>query len=186
MDFYSVKTIEELHNIINPLSGSIYYCEENHQEYYYDKQTKEWNVIPQPDELIYTSSESEAEIINTTSSGMTIYDLNKMAIAQMPVMTKEQIADRGRKSLEAFYNYEVGHYMLLCKDLSYYTVFEAHDNVKTHFIDAVLEIVYDLGAIHDMFINDDGVMEFWIRPEGDEEVYAFFLFPYDLGVVYYA
>jgi hypothetical protein len=125
--------------------------------------------------------------MDNSSNQMTIYDFNKIIMAQQPVMTEEAINNRGKKSLETFYNYKVSHYMLLCKDLSYYTVFEkAYGDVQTHFIDTVLEIVRDLGAIHDMFINDDGVMEFWIRPEGDEEVYAFFLFPYDLGVVYYA
>lgn len=179
MDYCNVQTLAELYNIARPLSGAVYYCEEDKEEYCYNRQTEKWERIPKPDE-------NEDEDMNGSGGQMTIYDFNKMIMAQQPVMTEEAINNRGRKSLEAFYNYEVGHYMLLCKDLSYYTVFEAHDNVKTNFIDAVLEIVHDLGAIHDMFINDDGVMEFWIRPEGDEEVYAFFLFPYDLGVVYYA
>ena len=122
----------------------------------------------------------------TLNAGITLYEMNKMLISQMPAWTKEQIADKGRKALESYYNCEVGHYMLLCKDKSYYTVFEWNESENTGFIDATLEIICDLGYIRDMGQNDDGVFEIWITPFKEEETYAFFLFPYDLGVVYYA
>ena len=159
-------------NIICPQTACIYHCVETGREYFYDG---EWVVV----EPAHPQEENEV------TAGMTLYDLNKMIMIQRPVMTEEEINNHGRKSLEAFYNCKVSHYMLLCKDLSYYTVFEkgaANDG----FIDTVLEIVNSLGALHDMFINDDGVLEFWIAPPDSEEVFAFFLFPYDLGVVYYA
>lgn len=129
-----------------------------------------------------------SETVNeqTLSAGITLYEMNKMLMSQMPAWTDEQIADKGRKALERYYNYQVGHYMLLCKDRSYYTVFEWSEFETTGFIDAVLEIVCDLGHIRDMGQNDDDVFEIWITPFDEEETYAFFLFPYDLGVVYYA
>lgn len=129
-----------------------------------------------------------SETVNeqTLSAGITLYEMNKMLMSQMPAWTDEQIADKGRKALERYYNYQVGHYMLLCKDRSYYTVFEWSEFETTGFIDSVLEIVCDLGHIRDMGQNDDGVFEIWVTPFEEEETYAFFLFPYDLGVVYYA
>lgn len=79
------------------------------------------------------------------------------------------------------------HYMLLCKEYNYYTIFECDSmlNMPT-FGAAVCEIVSNIGEVYsiDPTENKDAV-EIWIKPEGEENAMAFYLFPYDAGVVYY-
>lgn len=79
------------------------------------------------------------------------------------------------------------HYMLLCKEYNYYTIFECDSmlNMPT-FGAAVCEIVSNIGEVYsiDLTENEDAI-EIWIKPEGKESPMAFYLFPYDSGVVYY-
>lgn len=79
------------------------------------------------------------------------------------------------------------HYMLLCKEYNYYTIFECDSmlNMPT-FGAAVSEIISNIGEVYSIepTENEDAV-EIWIKPEGKESSMAFYLFPYDAGVVYY-
>ena len=51
--------------------------------------------------------------------------------------------------------------------------------------DAVLTIAFELGDVYSVEETGDGAIEIWIKPTGEEEPYAFYLFSYDAGVVYY-
>ena len=50
---------------------------------------------------------------------------------------------------------------------------------------AVFTIITELGEVYSIELNEDGAMEIWIKPTGEESPYAFYLFPYDAGVVCY-
>jgi len=108
-----------------------------------------------------------------------------MLMKQMPIMSNEKLKDKGGKTIEQFYCYAHKYYMLLCKDYNYYTVFEYKSGCGESFVYVVLDIIKSLGNIHSIEINGDGILEIWIAPNDDEnqEIYAFFLFPYDNGVV---
>ena len=80
------------------------------------------------------------------------------------------------------------HYMLLCKEYNYYTIFESDAvliNTPT-FGEAVYEIISNIGDVFSIDATDDGTaIEIWIKPDGQESAFVFYLFPYDAGVVYY-
>ena len=76
--------------------------------------------------------------------------------------------------------------MLLCKDYNYYTLFESESILRKSFVDMVIETICPLGNIYSIeFTEDQGALEIWIKPEDEAMPLAFYLFPYDIGVVYY-
>ena len=76
--------------------------------------------------------------------------------------------------------------MLLCKDFNYYTIFTKDDILGSSlFAETVIMILTELGKIYSIEQLEDGAMEIWVKPKGEENPYAFYLFPYDAGVVYY-
>ena len=55
-----------------------------------------------------------------------------------------------------------------------------------NFSVAVCEIISKLGKVMSIEVTEaEDAIEIWIVPEGEESAFAFYLFPYDAGVVYY-
>ena len=115
---------------------------------------------------------------------MNLYDMNKQIISQMPVLEGEAVD----KAITTIKNYMVtmGHafYMLLCRDINYYTLF--------HIVDYISEpaaayeafaCAGDLGAVKSVELTEDGTaVEIWFQAEGEEPM-AMYLFGYDGGVI---
>lgn len=128
---------------------------------------------------------NEEEEINT---GLTLYDLNKSIVSQLKPMTMEEIQTKK----DVFKSYKEksdnDYHMLLCKDYSYYTIFKF--NMASEFKsfgEAVITIITELGDVYSIEEQNDSAIEIWIKPndENVETPIAFYLFPYDAGVVYY-
>ena len=120
------------------------------------------------------------------NTGLTLYDVNKNLINSMEPLTKEILQQKENLLNNYFKNANNNYHMLLCRDYNYYTLF-AHNflTVKPDFVSAVLGIVEELGPVYSVDATDDGAIEIWIKPKGENNPYAFYLFPYDSGVVYY-
>ena len=116
---------------------------------------------------------------------LNLYDLNKSVINQLESMTLDEIIDKLNIIGEYYHKSNNSFHMLLCKDYNYYTIFAPDDIVILDFIAAVYDIIVNLGAVYSIENTEDGAIEIWIKPEGEEMPYAFYLFPYDAGVVYY-
>lgn len=116
---------------------------------------------------------------------LNLYDLNKSVINQLEPMTLDEIIDKLNLIGEYYHKSDNSFHMLLCKDYNYYTIFAPDDIVILDFIATVYDIIVNLGAIYSIENTEDGAIEIWIKPEGEEMPYAFYLFPYDAGVVYY-
>jgi hypothetical protein len=142
------------------------------------------------DEALYMYSENNAweefNPGNNVGLNMNLYELNKNLIAQLDPMTKEE--------LDAWYGKFIAyktkwwkhkHFMLLCKDYNYYTIFEEKERTDISFGSVVIEILEGLGTIYSIENKDDHAIEIWIKPVEEETPYAFYLFPYENGVVYY-
>ena len=165
-----VPTKQTLYALQNHTEGECIYCEEDGKIYSW-QENDGWGQI---------------EFENKGIS-MNLYDLNKSIMNQLEPMSNTDIA----KKIELFEGLRLKHmnihYMLLCKDYNYYTIFEA-DSMTTipNFGAAVCEIVSNLGKVISIeFTEAEDAIEFWIVPEGEEEAFVFYLFPYDTGVVYY-
>ena len=116
---------------------------------------------------------------------LNLYDLNKSVINQLEPMTPDEIIDNLNLIEEYYHKSDNSFHMLLCKDYNYYTIFAPDDIITIEFTATVYDIIVNLGAIYSIENTEDGAIEIWIKPEGEEMPYAFYLFPYDAGVVYY-
>lgn len=165
-----VPTVAALYALQNHIEGECVYCEE--------------------DKKVYCWSEYDGwGPINFENKGvsMNLYDLNKSIVNQLTPMTNQDI----QKKIELFEELKATsmnlHYMLLCKDYNYYTIFEDDSMLNMpNFGVAVSEIITNLGKVISIdFTETKDAIEIWIIPEGEESAFAFYLFPYDAGVVYY-
>ena len=116
---------------------------------------------------------------------LNLYDLNKSVINQLEPMTPDEIIDSLGLIKEYYRKSDNGFHMLLCKDYNYYTIFAPDRIMSSEFTATVYDIIVNLGTIYSIENTKDGAIEIWIKPEGEEMPYAFYLFPYDAGVVYY-
>ena len=126
-----------------------------------------------------------AEVNNETSPSIDLYTMNQNIINQLPVYTDEDM-DRAEDTIHDWiYNgHRANYYMLLCKELSYYTLFHSVDNclIGEDFIRELWDVCSYLGPIHDISVDDNDAIAIWAEWE-DTGVHCFYLFPYDKGVV---
>ena len=118
---------------------------------------------------------------------MNLYDLNKSIVNQLTPLTVNEIG--AKMDLFNSFNQDcnVLHYMLLCKEFNYYTVFEFDPMTSMPtFGAAICTIISELGEVYSAeYTEDKSAIEIWIKPNGEESALAFYLFPYESGVVYY-
>ena len=167
-----VDNLQHLWALQNHEPGEIAYIKDTQEMMAWDEE-KGWVKI-------------DANVDEKSGIELNLYDINKNIISQLKPLTSEQIAEQVQM-LDHYYNTSKNlHHMLLCKDFNYYTIFDL--NVASpvpSFKDAVCEIITKLGDVYSLELLEDGAIEIWIKPVGEENPYAFYLFPYDAGVVYY-
>ena len=164
-----VNSKAELFAIQNHEPGEMVLCKDTNEIYIWDEEHG-WSLI---------TAEGKGFEMN-------LYDLNKNIINQLNPLTIDEI-NLKTSLLEDYYNKtENTYHMLLCKDYNYYTIFAFSVKPEfSNFTEAVIAIATELGAVYSLDLNDEGAIEIWIKPVGEESPYAFYLFPYDAGVVYY-
>lgn len=118
---------------------------------------------------------------------MTLYDINKQLISQLPAYDMQQINEVEDRINDWEDNYSSNQYfMLLCNDIHYYTILHRSSHENADFPDlgqATINLLLECGyTIHaDELLTD--YCEIWAK--NDRDTYAFLLFPYDEGVVTY-
>ena len=117
---------------------------------------------------------------------MNLYDLNKNVINQLDPLTPGEITMKMSLFKDYYDKADNLYHMLLCRDFNYYTIFNYNSMPNTpDFSSMICTVITELGEVYSIELLEDGAMEIWIRPTGEESPYAFYLFPYDAGVVYY-
>lgn len=166
-----VNSYADLMTMENLDEGTLYFCKE-----------------PHPSKL-YTVTDGKLTPIEASSDSglqLNLYDLNKNIINQLDPMTEEEIKSYSALIDEYKNNSNNTHHMLLCRDYNYYTIFEWSEfSPLDKFSNTVIEIISELGTVYSIERLEDGAIEIWIKPTEEESVMAFYLFPYDAGVVYY-
>ena len=158
---------------------------------------KDGNIIVNPKEndiamspetqKLYIYKNGQWEMIKGESSlGVTMYDLNKQLISQLPVLGKDAIVI-ARKEVQQFINEtKNNYYMLLAREQNYYTLFNIVDSIEAPLVPIVDELwgcVEYMGDIKAADINQ-GAIEFWVQPREDKTEPIFMMFfPYDAGVI---
>lgn len=123
---------------------------------------------------------------------MTNYDLNKQLIRSLDPISQEEI-ERLQESFKNMCEFNCNqYYMLLCADQSYYTIFKmtrTPQNSITSFYNTLQEIIEEFGTLitFSEAVSSPPSLELWIRPndqpEDKKEVFCYYLFPYDGGIV---
>ena len=164
-----VQNKAQLFALQNHEPGEMALCSDTNEIYYWDEKTG-WSLI------------------NVEGKGLelNLYDLNRNIIEQLNPLTTNEVSMKMGLINEYYQKANNTYHMLLCRDFNYYTIFN-YDNMLTFpdFASAVCTIITELGDVYSIELLEDGAMEIWIKPTGEESPYAFYLFPYDAGVVYY-
>ncbi len=117
-----------------------------------------------------------------------LYDMNKSLMMSEPTLVREDFQVKIDTVLKPFFEkHEDTFFMLYCNELSDYTVFrlirDAIAISDTNFKAAtdVIECMVNRGEVLSIDNHEQGGIELWIRCNDD--CHAYFLFPYDLGIV---
>lgn len=115
---------------------------------------------------------------------LSLYELNKTAMAQMSEITAEQ----KKEAIELIQKYtkeatSETYYMLLGREINYYTVFPVlpDNHSATPIASTVLECAAKAGEVVDVSLNSANAIEIWVKTQDDATCLVFF--DYTMGVV---
>ena len=113
---------------------------------------------------------------------MSLYDMNKQIMFQMPELNEEKIVAAKNLIKEYDITFESKYYMLLCNEYKYYTIFNCEKQYKETLEDVVFECLNNVGQVVSVDkTEDNAAIEIWVKLEKEAKV--FYLFDYDKGVV---
>lgn len=164
-----VQNKSQLFALQNHEPGEMALCSDTNEIYCWDEKNG-WNLID----------------VEGKGLELNLYDLNKNIIDQLDPLTANEVSMKMGLINEYYQKANNTYHMLLCRDFNYYTIFN-YDSMLSFpdFPSAICTIITELGEVYSIELLEDGAMEIWIKPTGEESPYAFYLFPYDAGVVYY-
>lgn len=141
-------------------------------------------VINTVDDGYYIYKDGNWMKINVENSGLNLglYDLNKQIIAQLPILSDEELSNKKTVINQLHEKFNNEYYMLYGKEMSYFTLFKLKD--PSRFGDEVIECLgYLDGDVKcvDMTEPEDAI-EIWVQ-DGTKEPTCLYLFPYDTGLV---
>ena len=163
MPRFTIATLEQLNNYPNARfeEGEIVYVEN-------DKTT-----------LIYKNGEWVKFETNNSSFSLTEYELNKMIVNQLTCLGEEALAAKVGELNEYERNNRAGTYMLLCRDINYYTIFRPQVEFISSDLDTfgkeVISCARDVGNIVSIDVLPNNTVEFWVKTSTDE-AYCMYLF----------
>lgn len=115
---------------------------------------------------------------------MSLFDINKQIISQQPTYNEEQVKEAKLKIFQfKLDNVESHYFMLLSRDINYYTVLAIDKAAKENLEDVIIELLHDWGDIKDIdFSEAKDSIDCWVKSFNDDMAF-FKLFPYDIGVI---
>ena len=112
---------------------------------------------------------------------MSLYEYSKQIVANEvpmdPILFNKKMIEVSMDMVEHTYM------MLLCHDRRDYTIFHIANADKKIAANEISETLYNRGKILLVDKQKDGSWEIWIRDSLTDENFAYYLFPYDDGVV---
>ena len=112
---------------------------------------------------------------------MSLYEYSKQVVANEvpmdPILFNQKMIEVSVDMVEHTYM------MLLCHDRRDYTIFHIANADKKIAAKEISETLYNRGKILLVDKQKDGSWEIWIRDSLTDENFAYYLFPYDDGVV---
>ena len=111
--------------------------------------------------------------------GLTLYDMNKQAMAQEPPLDQILFNIKMKEIADVMAKKE--YWMLLNNERKDYTVFKV--NNPANIIDEVSITLTNRGQIISIDKQEDGNYEIWVRDYDTKENFVYYLFDYTFGVV---
>lgn len=112
---------------------------------------------------------------------MSLYEYSKQVVANEvpmdPILFNKKMIEVSTDMVEHTYM------MLLCHDRRDYTIFHIANTDKKIAANEISETLHNRGKILLVDKQKDGSWEIWIRDSLTDENFAYYLFPYDDGVV---
>ena len=144
----------------------------------------EGEVVRHEDGTTYIYMNGEYNAINTEDAGLslTVYEMNKQIITQLPELDKNDIEKAKETIMSLHEDYNNEYYMLYGKEISYFTLFKVNDDKNLG--DIVIECLHNVGvikAIDKVEAND--AIEMWVTDNSNEDSTCLYFFPYDMGLV---
>lgn len=126
---------------------------------------------------------------NNIIGAISLYELNKQIISEFTPYDSKKIKEK-KKELTKYIesNDKNKYFMLLGKEISYYTLFSKRNKGKD-FATALIDCLINIGDILDIseqYESNGKNIEIWVKLKDKDEVTCLFLFPYDEGVVNFA
>ena len=160
-----IEEVNYLEDVKEPYANQVVFCK-------YDEKVYQWSPI-----------EGWQPLSMGSNFSMSAYDMNKQIIGQLQIMDNDTINEK-KKLIREFVDEEHNQfYMLLCRDINYYTLFAIDVKLADELIDdLVIECANDLGLIKSIELTEDKrAIEIWVS--NSEDTYAMYFFPYDSGVI---
>jgi hypothetical protein len=120
-----------------------------------------------------------------------LYDMNKQLMANEASISDEVLAEKKKALMDWITeNFAQSYFMLLCNERKDYTVFRMKDSCPTigavtNMANDVIECMTNRGTLLALDLQEAGGWELWLRDAIDNELYAFYLFPYGAAVLEY-
>lgn len=111
--------------------------------------------------------------------GLTLYDMNKQAMAQEPPLDQILFNIKMKEIADVMAKKE--YWMLLNNERKDYTVFKV--NNPANIIDEVSITLTNRGQIISIDKQEDGNYEIWVRDYDTKENFVYYLFDYTFGIV---
>lgn len=133
-----------------------------------------------------------------TNIGTTLYELNQQIMSQMPALDADGVRKCSGKILKYLDEHIDSYYMLLCKELSYYTIFHITSAKPTpngniivsrgalrDLTTEIVDVISTLGDVRVIEPDNNGAIAVWssFQSEETDTIHCFYLFPYGGGVV---
>lgn len=115
----------------------------------------------------------------------TVYSMNQAIMDNMKCLSKEA-KEKAKKELKAYFlaNADEKYFMLLCKELSDYTIFVLSSGLKSELAANELEeTLSNRGKILAVDSAEGNAYEIWVRTDEDKMCHAYYLFPYKMGII---
>lgn len=112
---------------------------------------------------------------------MSLYDMSKQIVAQLPIRATAAELEPYKKIIRKFKH--LGYYMLLCREENDYTVVRVRKaKSQDKFEDLIIELLQSRGDIKDIdYDTDKQSLECWVQK--DDKIMMYKLFPYSWGVI---
>lgn len=115
----------------------------------------------------------------------TVYSMNQAFMENEKSIPKDKLKEK-EKFLKAYFMEHIDekYFMLLCKELSDYTVFVIDSKMKCGVaVQELTECLKNRGKILAIDSAEGNAYEIWIRTTEDNACHAYYLFPYKMGII---